>query len=154
MSDASSVEKRLQELLDIRDRELADLRQKIEKEERSRDWRWTMHRERPVDDYPDLPVPRLEMRVEQIYEGTWSAVDFVMLLVYRHHLGHIVYVPIEITRRTGGAIDNPPPSLDECNLPYRDGHHLKTNAKRLNLPAFFTCEGRAAPVEADDKLAS
>lgn len=128
---------RLAELLDAKDRELEALRAQLQEIEKQREWRWTMHTERKEDTH-DLPVPRLEIRCKPIYEGRWSAQDWVYSLVYRHTLGHLVFVPLGATKRTGSSPDTPPPGLDD--LPRRDGVHIRHDAAMLRLRAFLIVE--------------
>jgi hypothetical protein len=64
-----TAEERMQELLDKKDEELEALREALAKYEEPQEWRWMMHTERAQDTHA-LPVPRLELRCEPIYEGT------------------------------------------------------------------------------------
>ena len=138
-----STQDRLQELLDIKDREIDELREKLAEYEEPTEWRWMMHTDRK-DDTHDLPVPRLEMRCEPVYEDTWSAQTWTYCIVYRHFLGHLVWVPMGQTKRTGNRMDEPP-MLDD--LPFRDGAHIKHDSTALNLPAFVVIGERTQRIE-------
>lgn len=138
-----STEDRLQELLDLKDRELDGLREALAKYEEPREWRWMMHTDRQEDTH-DLPVPRLEMTCEPVYEGLWSVQTWTYCLVYRHFLGHLVWVPLGETKRTGGSMDVPP-MLDD--LPFRDGAHIRHDSVTLNLPAFVVIGDRTQRIE-------
>lgn len=129
---------RLEELLDDKDSEIRRLQAMLDEIDEQRAWRWTMHTERAQDTH-DLPVPRLEIRCEPISEGYWGAQVWTYSLVYRHFIGHLVWVPLGATKRTGGAIHTPPP-LDD--LPFRDGAHITHDALQLDLPAFSIVEDR------------
>lgn len=134
---------RLEELLNAKDRENEELRSKLQEIEDQREWRWTLHTDREEDTH-DLPVPRLEIRCDPYYEGTWSAQTWSYCLVYRHFLGHLVWVPLGETKRTGGPRDTPPP-LDD--LPVRDGTHIAHDSGTLGLPAFVVIEERTQRIE-------
>lgn len=135
---------RLEELLNAKDREIEELRDQLREIEDQREWRWTMHTDAKEDAH-DLPVPRLQIECEPIYEGSWSAQTWTYSMVYRHFLGHLVFVPLGATKRTGGSMDAPP-SLDD--LPFRDGAHIRHDAEALGLPAFSIVDGRTAPIVA------
>jgi len=134
---------RLEELLDSKDRELEEVRSKLEEIEEQREWRWTLHTDRKEDTH-DLPVPRLEMRCEPYYEGMWGSTVWTYCLVYRHFLGHLVWVQIGQTKRTGGYSETQP-ALDD--LPFRDGAHIKHDAATLGLPAFVVIEEKTQRIE-------
>lgn len=102
-----------------------------------------MHTEREEHTH-DLPVPRLEMRCVPYYEGTWSTQLWTYCLVYRHFLGHLVWIPLGETRRTGGMLREAPPALDD--LPFRDGAHIRHDAGLLSLPAFVVIEDRVKEI--------
>jgi hypothetical protein len=107
---------------------------------------WTRHRPWSED---GLPVPRLEMRWSR--SGPAEAVA-LLVLVYRHFLDQIEAVPLGQTRCSGGGYrdDRPadaPPMFHEwpergggLELPFRDGAHLKHNAKHLGLRAFISTD--------------
>lgn len=91
-----------------------------------------------------LPVPRLEIRLENIRHGQWS---WTYMLVHRlgganelegSVLGHTTS---SSSHRTGlrdawGGVD----------LPFRDGLHIAFDSQRLGLPAFATFGEEATPV--------
>jgi hypothetical protein len=134
-----TAEERLQELLDCKDVEIDELQEKLCKaEERAEsNHKWTVHVEAETDDRPELPVPRLEMRWEDLGEwgdGSGYHTHVRYDLVYRHYLGHIVRVPIGSTR-TSDKIDAVCRS-GSIGLPYRDGAHILHDMGHLQLPAF------------------
>lgn len=88
------------------------------------------HRELETDLSP-LPVPRLELRCEPIDDGT----EWTYSLVYKHFLGHIVFVTFGITRVSGArAVE--PTGRGKLPLPMRDGVHIYHDMKELGLPGF------------------
>ena len=92
---------------------------------------WTQHEE--IEATPDMPVPRLEMVWE---EGKFPR-DYqyrcAYRLVYRHLLGHLVAVPLGETM-VGST--KPPDHFGEIDTPFRDGAHIKSDARQLGLPAY------------------
>lgn len=135
---------RLEELLALKDEELDALREKLAAYEEPREWRWTQHTEyEPEDDIPGLPVPRLQLTCKNLYdEDNWSVQQWYYGLVYQHFVGHMVYVPLGESRRTGGSMR--PPGMDD--LP-RMGTDMKHDAAKLNLPAFCIINGKVTQVE-------
>jgi hypothetical protein len=159
MPDDETTVANLNRLLDIerdatlvRDTRIADLYQEVERLERQLDTSvlgWSRHRPWKED---GLPVPRLELRWKLTAPGEAVA---LFVLVYRHFLDHVEAVPLGQTRCSGGGYrvgenrpaDMPPlfhagtyagmPGLD---LPFRDGSHLKHNAKHLGLPAYISTD--------------
>jgi len=85
-------------------------------------------------DLNPLPVPRLELRCEPVDDGT----EWVYSLVYKHFLGHIVFVTFGITRVSGAPAVEP---IDggKLQLPMRDGVHIYHDMKELRLPGFAIC---------------
>ena len=92
------------------------------------------HRELETDLDP-LPVPRLELRCEPVDDGT----EWVYSLVYKHFLGHIVFVTVGITRVSGARIVEPVDGRTKLQLPMRDGVHIYHDMKELRLPGFAIC---------------
>jgi hypothetical protein len=137
---------RLEELLDLKDRELEkaqhEVRELVSKLDCSESG-WSL----PVD-VPEtglregLPVPRLEMVYEPHgWEGEEWAVTLVWYrLVHRHFLGHCVGITLGQTRSTGGGMRSPVASVGKfregIDLPFRDGAHFRHDAPHLKLPAF------------------
>lgn len=83
---------RLEELLNQREREIESLKSEIES--LKGDWRWVIHRRNEGEE--SLPVPRLENRCTAV-DGDWYRYVWTYSLVYRHLLGHTVYVPLDST---------------------------------------------------------
>ena len=106
--------------------------------ERWKDWRWTWHPEQDLETIEGLPVPRLQFVYEtNDYEGACT-----QLLVYKHFLDHDVGIVLGKTRVSGGSAtkilredDNTAPWI-----PFRDGSHIRHNAKQLGLRAFAVYE--------------
>lgn len=98
-----------------------------------------------LDNDGGLPVPRLELRIEQTDSDrdgyTWQ---WRYMLVHRHFRGDLVGVTLSITQTTGGGV---PMRGDKLDLPFRDGAHIRHDAATLNLPAFVTYKDRAEKIE-------
>ena len=141
--------KRLEELLDRKDEEIWELQKKVEEfeekeafDQRQRDWGWIEHKVLEEDDVL-LPVPRLELRWSVSENGYNKWCEYA--LVYQHFLGEIIRVPLGMTKQSGNApirYDSGP-NLD---LPYRDGTHIRSDAKQLSLPAFVVYNGEAQEI--------
>lgn len=82
-----------------------------------------------------LPVPRLQ--IECINLDKWNDWEWRYGLVYRHLTGDIIYIPFGLTRCSGGRNNIKHPILD---LPFREGNHIYSDKKSLNLPAFSIVE--------------
>lgn len=106
------------------------------KDDEEKDWEWSRHKS--LKENPDnLPVPRLEMRWEQLsddgYIQRWS-----YCLIYRHTLGHLIAVPLGETRTQGGR-GEPPIHAGKLQTPFRDGVHICNDTMQLGIPAFGIC---------------
>lgn len=144
---------RLETMLAEREDEIETLKTKLTERDLQDGWGWCIHRQPKVDPNPDLPVPRLEIRFEPVLTGCadpWQAGQIMTYsLVYRHLLGHLVFVPIGYTKRSGGRGLKPDFSSAESALremPFRDGAHIRNEMKQLNLPGFLICDDQAVPV--------
>lgn len=104
---------------------------------------WSRHRDWTED---GLPVPRLELRWSR--NGDRSATA-LYVMVYRHHTGEIVGVPMGRTRVDGGSAQRFVVAADgKIALPMRDGVHLWADARQMQLPAYVTTEdGDAAEID-------
>lgn len=130
---------RLAELLEQRERELEELHAQInEKGEAERNI-WTMHAKLPEEQ--SLPVPRLEILVEDSDESMYDR-KLTYRLVYRHFLGYCVGVPFGMTRQGGGNADRPLLEL----MPFRDGAHIKHDARQFGLPMFMVRGDESAEI--------
>lgn len=130
---------RLEELLDAKDEKISDLEGRLEDLERELNVisGWTRHVEYTDAGKvpnPELPVPRLEVRWQNSLDSGYE-VEASYSLVYRHLLGHVVFVPLGVTRRNGsvGSLVNTDGSID---LPFRDGAHLRSDMAQLHLRGF------------------
>ncbi len=99
MSDR--VLERMQELMDIKDREVIELRDEIAKRDRERvdrDWVWARHR---VEDMSGLPLPRIELRLvsETSYRQDWE-----LLLVNSEYGDEEYVVPLNASSTSGGSL--------------------------------------------------
>ena len=138
---------RLQELLDLKDEELAKLQKQlsaaVDKFEGYEMWvslAWMVHED--IKDKGLLPVPRFEMKVE--VEAGGFRMKWTERLVYRHFLGHAVAIPFNQTvvgcsqwafERDGGGLQ-----YLVNHLPYRDGPHFKHDALTFGYPAYISYE--------------
>lgn len=147
-----TLEERLNEIIEEKDAEIANLTQKIDDLEDKLDISSISWQKQEIFEENDfnrnMPYPRLEMRLRQEHKGNWFRVQYHYGLVYRHYSNtgsdkvFLLFIPISITS-CGGGRDN---SLNswmhngELTLPYRDGVHIKSESRVFNLPAFITCE--------------
>lgn len=154
--EKTTAVERLEELLNEKDAELEELRAKVEADEDRDAYRWTRHRRVPKDDdAPNLPVPRLQIRIVPL-DKSWESREAVYELVYRHFLGRagighggdpdLIAIPLSVTRISGG--NGEPPIYDgKIDLPFRDGTHIIADAGHLKLPMFVLCNGVVQPIE-------
>lgn len=124
---------RLEELLNQREREIESLKSEIES--LKGDWRWVIHRRNEGEE--SLPVPRLENRCTAV-DGDWYRYVWTYSLVYRHLLGHTVYVPLGSTSCTGGR--GKPIGVGGIEEPFREFSHIRSDRKQLSLRAFLIVE--------------
>lgn len=132
---------RLERLLNKKDKEIERLQADLARaqEEAEADHTWTRHRvyEKP-ESAPgaDLPLPRLEMRWQEIeHPRDGYTLEAAYCLVYRHLLGHTEFVPLGLTRSSGSLarrlLDN-----GSVDLPFRDGAHFANEMRQLRLRGF------------------
>ena len=148
---ATTIE-RLEEMLNQKDKELDDLRDKLAEAEdaANADHAWTKHRSFKVDPSPFLPVPRLELRwVEQGRDDDGHTVRCEYSLVYRHLLGDVVFIPLGLTR-SDGALAKRLRMDGLIDTPFRDGAHFQNEAKQLGLPAFVVLGDRFKRLEFEE----
>lgn len=154
-----TTEEHLTELLNAKDETIEKLERIIskhdseEEKERLRDaWEWTRHFTLDEDD-ADLPVPRLELRWEATDKRGYNRTCWYFL-VYKHFLGYIVKVPIGHTAVSGGreepfydgsdSLD--PHGVSRIHTPFRDGAHIRNEARQLNLPAFVIWKNKVQEI--------
>jgi hypothetical protein len=134
---------RLERLLDEKDRQIAELEERMQAltDESERTWDWARHQLLEGDSA--LPVPRLEMRCRNL--GDWWNWEWLYGIVYRHLTGTVVFVPLGHTK-VGG--DGRPPIRGDgsIRLPFRDGEHIYHDMKQLGLPGFAILEDRVEPL--------
>lgn len=130
--------KRLEDLLNEKDRKIDELHEKLDKLEdlKSREWGWCIHSEGKNEN--GLPVPRLEIRAKTM-SGNWGNFEWIYCLVYKHLLGHIVKVPLGKTTTQSGR-ELPPIFDGRIEGPFRDGAHLMHDSETLKPPAFYVVE--------------
>ena len=136
-----SIEKRLQELLDQKEQEIADLEAEVDELKntvKQAEAGWSLPVALKVE--RNLPVPRLEMLIESRDDFRY-VVEWRYRMIYRHFLGHLVAVPLGYTESLGGDRNGKAPrDFDgKLQLPYRDGAHIKSDAKNLGMPAYIVC---------------
>ena len=126
-------------MLDDKDVEIKELRDKLDKLEdaESREWKWCIHSE--VDNgNGSLPIPRLECRAKSM-SGEWGNYTWEYSLIYQHFLGHFVKIPLGLTTCQSGK-GNPPVRGATIDGPFRESAHIKSDSEELKLPAFFIVE--------------
>lgn len=148
MSEKMTAIKRLEEALNQKDEEIEALHEEnraLEQKVSGAEGGWALPVKLPSEQ--TLPVPRLEMVYEQIDPGSWWEVRTLYRLVYRHLLGHCVAVPLGETTIRGGSGEGPPIRNGKIDLPFRDGAHIRCEARTLRLPAFAVCGDVVQPIE-------
>lgn len=133
----------LNEMLESKNREIYDLKEKVEKMTRQKENahdRWDETCYIPRDDFrKDLPVPRLEMIYWSMDRGSAWTYGIVRLA----HSGmreswdskDLVFIPLSQTTTTsevrefGGKIDRP----------FRDSGHFSHDIIAIGLPGYITC---------------
>lgn len=143
--DATSIEERLQELLDQKDEETRALQKEVAELRRlvkADPFLWALQAEVPER---GLPVPRLEIEWTPHSQHGWHEASAVYRLVHRHLQGHVVGVGIGQTTVRGGWPRPPIRGTEtthrpgKIELPRRDGAHICHDMVQLNLPAFAIC---------------
>lgn len=146
-----TVEERLNELLNEKDKEIEKLRDELDHLKsyvKNKHFGWMEHRELPADFHPELPVPRLQFTY---FKRDWELVCRYEL-VYRHHLGHCVAIPLGQTSTSGGERSKGPfedvgNGEKELFVPFRDGVHMNTDMKRFGIPGFAIHEDYVTSIE-------
>jgi hypothetical protein len=86
----------------------------------------------------DLPVPRIQMNFETDgYNNKWVYGLVIKPFWFQWDGLENKLLMIPISRTTGTGKRSP---SEEDKLPFRDGLHVKYDAKELNLPAYFVWE--------------
>ncbi len=135
---------RLEKLLDDKDEQLLELQRKLDDTERALqgDTGWYRHvvYEDPAKaPNPELPVPRLEIRWSEPDDGKHES-EAIYSLVYRHLVGHIVFVPLGKTGSSGAIVDLVRGQV--VKTPFRDGCHFANEMRQLKLPGFVIAGDR------------
>lgn len=133
--------KRLEELLDNKDERISELEGELEtiREAGEREeWRWSLPRK--VKNKEKLPIPRLEIRCQQMSDN-WHNWTWQYALIYKHFTGDLTAISFGETRvnSSGGR---PPIRENNVDLPFREGVHVAHDSETLNLPAFAICDGQ------------
>lgn len=141
-TEAKTIEQRLAEQLNEKDREIRELTIKIEDLEQSlrgADSQWTLHVRLPKEQ--TLPLPRLELVWEPDgYVGQeWYERVAKYRLVYRAFWGDVLAIPLGETRVKGGYGTEPPIRAGKIEMPFRDGAHICHDMAALRLPGFLVC---------------
>lgn len=140
MSEKTTLLDRIRELLEEEGpgrKELAARVAELEEAERQREdtqmSAWMRHYALPDSYHPELPVPRLQIKVEDHEYGERYYYD----LIYRHHLDHLVAVPLGFTRSSGSAFSRASSKMGKIRTPHRDCYHMASDSRHLGLPAFL-----------------
>ena len=136
----TTIEDRLQELLDAKDAELAAAQDEIRKLRYTVEigGGWALPRE--VEDVANLPLPRLEFVWTPCKEDQWGSFRVEYRLVRRHLLRHTEVVPLGRTSIDGSRRPKPWRNPDgTVDLPIRDSAHACFDSAHLNLPVYAIC---------------
>lgn len=124
---------KLADLLEASENKLAELQQQLDEDSDRDRWGWTQHAELPKEQ--TLPVPRLEIFYMESESDDYNRV-WLYRMIYRHLLGHCVAVPMGQTKQGGGNHKVIISKLLDF-LPFRDGAHIKHDARAFGWPAFM-----------------
>ena len=139
MEEKSTTVERLTELLDIKDEELDELRKQVSNYERAEldhPWSWCIHSE--SKDEQTLSVPRLELRWTAIKGDRYNWLC-TYALVYRHLCDQFVTVPLGCDSQRRGRLVSTFPTRWAHRTPFRDGCHIRSEIRHLNLRGFAIC---------------
>ncbi len=155
---------RLEGLLNEKERELEELKEQLDDKLENVN-EWMKHRRLPKgDEYPSLPVPRLQLRCAPLGknndgEDDWYNYMVVYEMVYQHYtglMGHtreeraeLIAVPFSYTR-IGAGINRAPIYDGKIDLPRRDGIHIRFDAANLKLPMFIICGDVVQAIEPEE----
>lgn len=143
-----SIEERLNDIIEERDNEIEKLEhklQELEDEKTERQWEWRKLRTLTKEENLNLPVPRLEIRIEDSADGYQEKCMYG--LVYEHLLGHFIHVPLGCTTVGGGSNHKYASKLES---PFRDGAHIVYDMYTLNLPGFIVGDGKYREIDIED----
>lgn len=133
----------LEAKIDALEDELVEARDKITALER--DQTWTAHLDWSLEeDDVELPIPRIEIRIECFGPDDIERVDEVHVtqyLILRHNLGHFEAIPLSAVRMMGTW-----PSVAAAVYDPRDGDRSRLNAYRLGSEAWHNAEHLKLPL--------
>lgn len=155
MSEKLTALERLEHQLNEKDAEIERLQDEAQKARDAKAWDWLRPQLLDSDPNPSLPLPRLEIRYEELDDDqyNWQA-DYCL---YLPHLlpGKVQVVPIGSTRIGGGG----PPRREVAGShagkfygPIRDGAHIRHDMVTLGLPAFIIVGDDVDPVAANPEV--
>lgn len=125
-------EKRIEELENIvdffRNKYFAD-HQIIDEKEKTKEY----------PGYNKLPLPRIEMRINPLRED-WYEIEWIYGIVYKHFDDNVLFIPLSKTTSSGSSHERM--KQGKIELPFRDGLHVRVDAKVFNMDAFVLCNGR------------
>lgn len=148
-----TIEERLNEQLNEKDREIDKLEAQIEqlkRDVRSADSGWTIHEK--LDSEQTLPVPRLEILIlpNGYKDNPWYERICKYRLIYKHFADDVLAIPIGETKVSGGDGRRPVyvggPHDGKPEMPHRDGAHICHDMAALKLPGFLICEDVVADI--------
>ena len=137
-----AAEDRLAEQLESAEDEIRELKYQVSRLEDRLPWT-----EHLTLEESNLPVPRLEMLWEKGKFPRGYNFRCSTRLVYRHTLGHLVGIPFYETLR-GSEIS--PDEYGKIDTPFRDGVHIRNDARQLQLPAFVIWNGKVEQIDLDE----
>lgn len=149
-----TLEERLNNILEEKEIENNELRDKIEELELKSDLsnlEYQAHQYfKESELQKELPVPRLEMRFMRhnnygVVSDNWYSVSWHYGIVYKHYSeidnDTMLFIPISRTTSNGGRGDFESFLTDgRLDTPFRDGLHIFADSKIFNLPAYIICE--------------
>lgn len=134
----SKAADKLAELLEEKEQELESLQKEVDDAKDNEIWRWARHED--IHEEQTLPVPRLEMWLNPYESDDYNRL-WIYRMIHRHLLGHCVAIPMGCTKQTGGG------DMELLHhLPFRDGAHIKHDARAFGWPAFMVRGGEVAAI--------
>jgi hypothetical protein len=131
-----SVEKALEILggeVEKAERRARKLEEELSDYKDIRRWMWMQPKRAEVDDAPDLPVPRLEMRQRKVHDFEYEWIQYLVLDDFALPESAVLFIVLGRTTTTGSNAWERDPEL-----PYRDGAHIFHHMAQLKLPGFLT----------------
>lgn len=148
-----SIESRLSDIIDEKDKQLQELKEKLEQMELKTDLQnmaYQLHEHFEESDLQKtLPYPRLEMRFRRIenHRGRkdWYNVEWHYGIVHKHYVdtrnNMMLFIPLGKTTSSGGGAEFEDHfHSGRLETPHRDIVHIFSESIVFGMPAYIICE--------------